>query len=104
METKQCEICGRTLPASDFSKSYRNRGKECVAKLTREKRAAKQEINNLNGVIVNGKVYEATFDNHFDDCDDCALDLDDCKGVCSGFGAFCIFKYSKTLTDKLIKQ
>lgn len=40
METKICEICGRELPISDFSKSYRNRCRECVAKLTREKRAA----------------------------------------------------------------
>ena len=30
-QTKKCEICGRELPISDFSKSYRNRCKVCVA-------------------------------------------------------------------------
>lgn len=38
METKTCEICGRTLLLSAFSKSYKGRCKECVAKLTRDKR------------------------------------------------------------------
>lgn len=44
--TKKCEICGRELPLSDFSKSYRNRCRECVAKMTRVKRAkAKQDAD-----------------------------------------------------------
>lgn len=38
MEEKTCEICGRTLPLSAFSKSYKGRCKECVARLTKEKR------------------------------------------------------------------
>lgn len=38
METKKCEVCGQTLPLSAFSKSYKGRCKECVAKQTREKR------------------------------------------------------------------
>lgn len=38
METKTCEICGKFLPLSAFSKSYKGRCKECVAKLTRDKR------------------------------------------------------------------
>lgn len=38
MEMKTCEICGRTLSLSAFSKSYKGRCKECVAKLTRDKR------------------------------------------------------------------
>lgn len=38
METKTCEVCGRNLPLSAFSKSYKGRCKECVAKQTREKR------------------------------------------------------------------
>lgn len=38
METKRCEICGRTLPLSAFSKSYKGRCKKCVARLTKEKR------------------------------------------------------------------
>lgn len=46
METKTCEICGQTLPLSAFSKSYKGRCKECVAKLTREKR---------NGIIATDK-------------------------------------------------
>lgn len=36
--TKKCEICGRELPISDFSKSYRNRCKVCVAEQVREQR------------------------------------------------------------------
>nr|DAF89642.1 MAG TPA: Stc1 domain [Siphoviridae sp. ctCS019] len=38
METKTCEICGKTLPLSAFSKSYKWRCKECVARQTKEKR------------------------------------------------------------------
>lgn len=38
MRTKTCEICGKTLPLSAFSKSYKGRCKECVARLTKEKR------------------------------------------------------------------
>lgn len=38
MKTKTCEICGKTLPLSAFSKSYKGRCKECVARLTKEKR------------------------------------------------------------------
>lgn len=38
METKTCEICGKTLPLSAFSKAYKGRCKECVARLTKEKR------------------------------------------------------------------
>lgn len=40
METKKCEICGREMPISEFSKSYKHRCKDCVAKMIREKRAA----------------------------------------------------------------
>lgn len=46
METKKCEVCGQTLPLSAFSKSYKGRCKECVAKQTREKR---------NGIIATDK-------------------------------------------------
>lgn len=35
METKKCEVCGQTLPLSAFSKSYKGRCKECVAKQTK---------------------------------------------------------------------
>lgn len=40
---KKCDVCGRLLPESEFSKSYRNRCKECVAKQTKEKRAKSKE-------------------------------------------------------------
>lgn len=46
MEKKTCEVCGQLLPQSAFSKSYKGRCKECVAKLTREKR---------NGIVTIGK-------------------------------------------------
>lgn len=46
MEMKTCDVCGQTLPLSAFSKSYKGRCKECVAKLTREKR---------NGIIAMDK-------------------------------------------------
>lgn len=36
---RQCEICGKTLPDEDFSKSYKKRCKHCVAEMTREKRS-----------------------------------------------------------------
>ena len=35
---KHCEICGRDLPESEFSKSYKNRCKKCVAEQTRNNR------------------------------------------------------------------
>ena len=38
METRICTECGQEKPASDFSKSYPNRCRECVAKAAREKR------------------------------------------------------------------
>ena len=38
---KTCEICKASKPLSDFSKSYKNRCKACVAELTREKRTRK---------------------------------------------------------------
>lgn len=38
METKTCEICGQDKPQSEFSKSYRNRCRACVAEQTRNAR------------------------------------------------------------------
>lgn len=38
METKKCEICGEIKPQSEFSKSYRNRCRACVAEQTRKTR------------------------------------------------------------------
>ena len=48
METKTCKLCGRTLPVSDFSKSYKGLCKECVAKLTRERRKATSQVTTSN--------------------------------------------------------
>ena len=45
METKRCETCGKTLPVSDFSKSYKNRCKQCVAEITKEKRNSKTTLS-----------------------------------------------------------
>ena len=36
--TKKCEICGKVKPIEEFSKSYRNRCKQCVAEQTRVQR------------------------------------------------------------------
>lgn len=38
METKKCEVCGEIKPQSEFSKSYRNRCRSCVAEQTRNAR------------------------------------------------------------------
>lgn len=37
-ESKKCEICGEMKPLADFSKSYKNRCKACVAAETRMNR------------------------------------------------------------------
>ena len=41
MAKRTCEICGRPTAEADFSKSYKRRCKECVAREAREARAAK---------------------------------------------------------------
>lgn len=38
-ETRKCEVCGEMKPVADFSKSYRNRCKACVAAEARMHRA-----------------------------------------------------------------
>jgi hypothetical protein len=35
---KKCEVCGKELPESEFSKSYKKRCKKCVAEMTKAKR------------------------------------------------------------------
>lgn len=57
-ETKKCDVCGRELPISEFSKSYRNRCKECVAKLTREKRAADKNSDAGCELIINPHTFD----------------------------------------------
>lgn len=44
METKTCEMCGKEKPISEFSKSYRNRCRECVADMTKQKRQSDRII------------------------------------------------------------
>lgn len=56
METKTCEICGKTLPLSAFSKSYKGRCKECVARLTKEKRNGTAATTSLMNAFATTKV------------------------------------------------
>lgn len=42
-ETKKCEVCGKELPLSDFSKSYKNRCRKCVADMVRSERKEKNK-------------------------------------------------------------
>lgn len=41
-ETRKCEVCGEIKPVADFSKSYRNRCKPCVAEMRRNDRIVSQ--------------------------------------------------------------
>lgn len=54
---KKCEVCGRLLPETDFSKSYKHRCKDCVAKQTREKRFKER---NLTKKVL--KIYDELFE------------------------------------------
>jgi hypothetical protein len=47
---KVCEICGKEKPLSEFSKSYKNRCKECVAEITRENRRAEKEFREIHQI------------------------------------------------------
>lgn len=42
-KTKKCEVCGKELPLSDFSKSYKNRCRKCVAEMVRSERKEKNK-------------------------------------------------------------
>lgn len=42
-KTKKCEVCGKELPLSDFSKSYKNRCRKCVADMVRSERKEKNK-------------------------------------------------------------
>lgn len=52
MATKKCDTCGRTKTEEEFSKSYRNRCKECVARFMRESRAAAKAAEETNTLII----------------------------------------------------
>lgn len=47
---KRCEICGEIKPIEAFSKSYKNRCKDCVAEQARENRRAEKEFNEIRKV------------------------------------------------------
>lgn len=42
-DTKKCEVCGKELPLSDFSKSYKNRCRKCVADMVQSERSEKNK-------------------------------------------------------------
>lgn len=47
---KKCEICGKELHESDFSKSYKNRCKKCVAEMTKAKRKKAPTLKDLHEI------------------------------------------------------
>lgn len=57
-------------------------------------------MEKINGIIKSGKVYipEHIFGQ---DCDECALDRESCRAICTGFGVDVIFRYSPELTERL---
>lgn len=58
METKKCEICGRELLISEFSKSYKNRCRECVAQMTREKRAEAKKDASKSILTITPEIFD----------------------------------------------
>ncbi len=57
-------------------------------------------MEKINGIVLSGKVYipEHIFGQ---DCDECALDRENCRAICTGFGVDAIFRYSPSLTERL---
>lgn len=54
-ETRKCEVCGEIKPVTDFSKSYRNRCKPCVAAEARIHRASQEaEANKIRPRLKDG--------------------------------------------------
>lgn len=47
---KKCEVCGKELPESDFSKSYKKRCKKCVAEMTKAKRNQAPTLRDLQEI------------------------------------------------------
>ena len=55
METiRKCSVCGKEKPVSEFSKSYPNRCKECVAENTRKVRKEAKEGKMRTGSLTVG--------------------------------------------------
>ena len=60
MAKRTCEICGRPTAEADFSKSYKRRCKECVAREAREARQGKAEDSDtLLDIDIPGTVLDA---------------------------------------------
>lgn len=54
-KTKKCEVCGARKPVADFSKSYKNRCKACVAAEARMHReSARDEENRIKPRLKDG--------------------------------------------------
>lgn len=54
-KTKKCEVCGARKPLSDFSKSYKNRCRACVAAEARMHRASEaEELNRIKPKLKEG--------------------------------------------------
>lgn len=55
MEKKKCEICGQYKPFGDFSKSYKNRCKACVAEAARNERKQIKDLEYKRAeALING--------------------------------------------------
>ena len=58
-KTKKCEVCGARKPLSDFSKSYKNRCRACVAAEARMHRASEaEELNRIKPKLKEGVARE----------------------------------------------
>lgn len=58
-KTKKCEVCGARKPLSDFSKSYKNRCRACVAAEARMHRASEaEELNRIKPKLKEGLARE----------------------------------------------
>lgn len=71
INSKKCEVCGKEKPADDFSKSYKNRCKGCVASMQRLNR----EMKNLrNGSSYKNDEYKKLIEDHSKNEDNLLID------------------------------
>lgn len=54
MDKKKCDICGQYKPLGNFSKSYKNRCKACVAEAARNERKQFKELENACAEALKG--------------------------------------------------
>lgn len=112
METKTCKLCGRTLPLSDFSKSYKGLCKECVAKLTRERRKSMNQAisDNAQHIDWEQRRYEIAKDMlcaiYMDDGNEsrCANHNMDFEYQCLESSAHTAVRYADALINELKKH